>query len=132
MAISGYLNLICAKVLECAEFEKAGHTDSILYQKVISYISKNFRENISLKSIAKEFGYNEKYLSYSLHGLTGIHFSKLVTQYRVEYAKKLLSDQSMKISWVAMQSGFSALNSFNRMFKEMTGITPTQYRKASR
>lgn len=132
MVVSGYLHLICAKVLEGAEYDTECKTDSTLYQKVISYISQNFREPISLKSIAKEFGYNEKYLSSLLHGLTGIHFSKLVTLYRVEYAKKLLRDRSVNIAWVAMQSGFSALNSFNRAFKEFTGIPPSQYKKVSR
>lgn len=131
LLIGGYLNLICAKVVEQGEFETAGQVDSVLYQKVISYISAHFCEDISLRSIAKEFGYNEKYLSHSLHTLTGMHFSKLLSLYRVEHAKMLLSEHRSNISQVAMLCGFSALNSFNRAFKEMTGITPSQYRKTA-
>ncbi len=130
MRISGYLNLIGEQILARCEFEQARRTDSILYQEVISYLSEHFRENISLKKIAKTFGYNEKYLSHCLHELTGVHFSKLVSMYRLEYAKKLLrSKKRSNILEIAQESGFSAPNTFNRIFKESTGITPSQYKK---
>ena len=130
--ISGYLNLIAAKVLECAEWESSGTVDGVLYQKVVSYLSAHFQEELSLKSIAQHFGYNEKYLSHALHSLTGIHFSKLLSLYRIENAQKMLREQRLNISEIAAESGFAALNSFNRIFKEATGMTPSQYRKASR
>lgn len=132
LRISGYLNLICAKVLAHPEYETARLSDSILYQKVISYLSEHFREDISLKSIARTFGYNEKYLSHALHDLTGIHFSKLLALYRVEHAGTLLRETRLSISEIAMRCGFSAVNSFNRVFKSMTGMTPSEYRKSSR
>lgn len=128
--VCGYLNLICAKVLEQSELESVWQTDGILYQKVISYISAHYSEDISLKQLARKFGYNEKYLSHSLHELTGIHFSQLLSLYRVDYAKKLLiSRKDGNISRIALDCGFSAVNTFNRVFKEMTGVTPSQYRK---
>lgn len=129
LVISGYLNLIAAKVLGHSEFEASDRSDGVLYQKVISFISAHFRENITIKHIAKEFGYNEKYLSHTLHELTGIHFSKLIALYRVDYAKMLLMDKNISISQIAEQSGFSAINSFNRVFKEFTGTTPSEYKK---
>lgn len=129
--ISGYLNLICARVMAQAEFEKIGATDGVLYQKVISYIADHFSEDISLRSIARNFGYNEKYLSHCLHELTGVHFSKLLSLYRVEHAKNLLADKQASIAGIAMKCGFSAVNTFNRVFKEMTGTTPSQYRKTA-
>lgn len=132
LLISGYLNLICAKVMEKAVFEENNRLDGALYQKVISYISEHFREDISLKSIARHFGYNEKYLSHTLHSLTGIHFSKLLSLYRIEYAQKLLREQMITVSQVAAESGFSAINTFNRAFKETVGKCPLEYRKASR
>ena len=86
-------------------------------------------ENVSLRAIAEKFGYNEKYLSHSLHSLTGMHFRHLLAYYRVEQAKELLSQkQDIPIAQVALQCGFSALNTFNRVFKCTTGVTPTQYR----
>ena len=60
LRISGYLNLICAKVIDQSHFESSKHSDGILYQKVISYIADHYREDISLKGIAKLFGYKQK------------------------------------------------------------------------
>ena len=97
---------------------------------MITYLSCHFQEDISLNQIAKEFGYNPKYLSHALHELTGIHFSRLLSLYRVENAKKLLlSHKVLTIAEIAQSSGFSAVNTFNRVFKEMTGVTPSEYRK---
>ena len=82
-----------------------------------------------MKLIAKEYGYNEKYLSHSLYGLTGVHFSKLLAMYRIEYAKELLANEKFAtISEIALESGFSAINTFNRVFKEFTGMTPGKYK----
>lgn len=128
--IMAYLNLICNKVIENVFFEKHTFADGILYQNVISYLQKNFTEDISLKQIANIFGYNKKYLSTVLHSLTGMHFSDLTAMYRVEYAKELLTKNSeLSIAEISGKCGFSAINTFNRQFKKLTSMAPTQYRK---
>ena len=128
--ISGYLNLICDKVLKNASFEAERHTDGILYQRVILYISEHYTDDIRLCDIARGFGYNEKYLSHALHELTGIHFRQLLNFYRIERAKKLLTeDKRNDVTEVAMKSGFGSINTFHRTFKESTGMTPNEYRR---
>lgn len=125
----GYLNLIVAAVLENARLEDARPTDGILYQKVISYLSEHYTEPLTLSSVAREFGYNTKYLSHSLHTLTGIHFRQLLNFYRIGQAKRLLlSEKHLPISTVAAECGFSALNTFGREFRRLAGMTPAQYR----
>lgn len=129
--IMAYLNLICAKVIDNYDFEVASQSDSNLYQKVIPYISENFKENISLKQIAEEFNYNEKYLSHCLHTLTNMHFSQFIAMYRIEYAKKLLITKPLlTVSEIASHSGFSSINTFNRWFKKITNLTPLEYKKS--
>ena len=128
--ICGYLNSICAAVMEQSNFEERGCDDGILYQKVISYISDNYCQNITLLQISKEFGYNTKYLSHVLHTLTGIHFKHLVNFYRINHAKNLLENfKDRNITEVAISSGFGALNTFNREFKRATGMTPSEYKR---
>ena len=130
LLVSGYLNLICSRVIQQSTFENSKHSDGILYQKVISFIADHYREDISLKQIAKLFGYNEKYLSHTLHELTGIQFRQLLAFYRIGHAKKSLIENTAKdITTIAMDCGFSAINTFHRTFKELTGTTPSQYRK---
>lgn len=133
LLISAYLNLICHKVIMNGEFKKGSVNDSVLYQKVISYISENFTDNISLEKIAKTFGYNTKYLSFALHSLTGIHFTDFIALYRVEYAKELMAkNKELSVAEIAMKCGFSSINTFNRRFKKMTSMTPSEYRKKLR
>ena len=130
--ISGCLNLICSKVLACSEFSSQSSSESVLYQKVISYISTHYTEDITLEDTANRFGYNTKYLSHALHTLTGIHFRELLSQYRVAKAKELLITQrNRSISDIALECGFTAQNTFNRTFKKMTGMTPFAYKNAS-
>lgn len=128
--IMAYLNLICNKVLQQGNFEKGTLTDGALYQKVISYVSKNFDRDVSLKQIASIFGYNVKYLSTALHSITGMHFSDFTAMYRVEYAKELLVNNSeLSVTEISEKCGFSAINTFNLQFKKLTRMTPRQYRK---
>ncbi len=130
LTVSGYLNLICAWVIKHSEFENARQTDGILYQKVISYISTHYTEDITLARIASKFGYNEKYLSHTLHNLTGIHFRQLISFYRINHSKMLLTNsKDMSISSIATKCGFNSLNTFNREFKRMVGISPSAYRR---
>ena len=132
MRISGLLNLICSRFLDAAELRRKGSDDHTLFSEVISYISQNFRQDITLKQIAKKLGYNEKYLSTSLHALTKMNFREFLASYRIDYAKQLLSgrrDSAMRISDVASESGFASINSFNRCFREVTGMTPSEYRR---
>lgn len=132
LKISGLLNLICAKVLEHSDFAPENAAESILYQKVISYISTHFTEDITLESTANQFGYNPKYLSHALHALTAVNFRELLAHYRINHAKDLLlSRRDMSISDIALDCGFTAQNTFNRTFKKNVGMTPFAYRNAS-
>jgi AraC-like DNA-binding protein len=132
MLTSGYLNILCDIVLKNSELSPSVLSDGILYQKVINYIFKHFTEDITLKDVSQKFGYNEKYLSATLHKLTGINFRKFISLYRVLRAKELLLNSKEDISSIAMSCGFSAINTFNRTFKEFTGFTPTEFKKQSK
>ena len=130
LTLSGYLNLIAAKVIEQSEFEDSEHIHSESLQKIIMYVSSHYTEDITLRQLAKKFGYHEKYLSQSLHALTGMHFTQFLSFYRIEHAKMLLTNQkASNITDIAFQSGFSATNTFNRTFKKIVGVTPLEYKK---
>ena len=129
LKICGILNIIAEKVIENSEFEESGCMDGVLFQKVVNYLSTHYTEEIKLSTLSKLFGYNEKYLSHALHSLTGIHFSQLLSFYRIEHAKRLLSGNAQKsVTTVALESGFSAMNTFHRVFLKHTGMTPLEYR----
>lgn len=129
--ICGLLNLICDKFIKTHELIPRTEEKNEMFYEVIQYVSNNFREDIKLKDIAKKLGYHEKYLSSALHTLTGMNFRTFLSSYRINYAKKLLNSETaetLRISDVAMQCGFSSINSFNRVFMELTGTTPSKFK----
>lgn len=133
MRLCGLINMICSVVLAKGTWSP---THSLMHgrnglRQVIEYISIHFREDIKLCDLAKMLGYHEKYLSSALHSLTKMNFRKFIASYRVNYAKSLLvSNNNYKsISEIAMESGFSSINAFNKVFLELTGVTPSQFRK---
>ena len=129
LKISGVLYMISEKVLLSSELRDDDIMDGVLFQKVMAYLSEHYTEDINLATLAKKFGYNEKYLSHTLHSVTGIHFSRLISFYRVEHAKRLLSAEPQKsIAVVACESGFAAMNTFHRAFLKQVGVTPYAYR----
>lgn len=134
LKICGMLNLICSLVLKKSILVPAGkalHRHDMLL-KIIEYISNNFKEDIQLKQIAKMVGLHEKYLSSTLHSLTGMNFREFLASYRIDYAKRLLREDisnQIKISEIALQCGFSSINTFNRAFLHQTGLTPSKYKK---
>ncbi len=125
----GYLHLILNKVYENSELVLHTDGDSVLYKKVITYLSENFTSPVTLSVVAEKIGYNEKYLSEKLHALTGLNFRALVALYRVQLARELLiAKREKEISEIAMECGYMAFNTFNRQFKMLTGQTPREYR----
>ncbi|MFR6640828.1 MAG: helix-turn-helix domain-containing protein [Christensenellales bacterium] len=54
-----------------------------------------------------------------------MRFSSLVNRYRVEEAAKLIATENVSATEAAMRSGFNSIRSFNRVFRSMSGRTPT-------
>ena len=104
--------------------EKRSVIDSML-----KYIRQNYKEQISLASMAQELGYNPDYLSHALSTVKGMNFRLLVNSIRVEQAKTLLILTKKTIPDIATECGFSCVMSFHRAFKGITGQTPGEYRK---
>lgn len=135
LRLCGLLNLICDKLLRATELVPLDGGKHSMYYDVIRYISENFREDITLADVAKKLGYHEKYLSSALHSLTGMNFRYFLSSYRINFAKHLMRSSEgagLRVSDVALRCGFASINSFNRAFRELTGVTPTEYRKTKR
>ena len=98
----------------------------------LGYLSEHFGENIKLSDVSRSIGFSESHISHSLSSVCGVNFRSLLNYFRLEHAKGLLSTKNISISAVAAESGFSSERSFNRIFLEAVGMTPTEYRKGMR
>lgn len=84
---------------------------------------------VSLTSIADRLNLNPAYLSRIFKEHTGVTFTDYVTQARVSRSKELLLQTELKIQDISEQLGYAKVNHFIKLFKDMNGITPGEFRK---
>jgi AraC-like DNA-binding protein len=60
---------------------------------------------------------------------TGVTFSEYLSRARLERAKSLLLDPNVRVSEAAFEAGFQSLTHFNRVFKNLIGTSPSEFRK---
>jgi AraC-like DNA-binding protein len=110
----------------------SGAKKSDVLSSIFLYLNGHYREKITLKSISKALGYNAKYLSQCLGALPNTSFPTILNSLRVDHAKSLLLSSNFKIIDIAYECGFESEQSFHRAFLSIAGMTPGQYRKASK
>ena len=123
---------------ERAKRATTAETDELMYK-----IGTTLREqqlftnpNLTIQDLAMAVGSNRTYVSNCINRCTGYSFSQYVARYRVEHAQQILRDQSYETDKAAITdaivlSGFSSDQTFYRVFKEITGQTPAQFRQNS-
>ena len=99
-----------------------------LIEQVSIYISTHLEENLSLNALADHFFVSPSYLSRLFKKTTSIHLSTFINEQKIQRAIYLMESDRIPFTQVAKRSGFSCISSFNRVFKTITGSTPTEYK----
>ena len=94
---------------------------------VLDYLNAHFAEEITSKTVAEQFSYDHSYFCRKFKTLFSQNFSDFLTGYRIGKAKELLADYS--VSRTATLCGFQSISYFSKVFKSVTGITPSTYQK---
>lgn len=100
--------------------------------QIFDYIKENYHQKLSLSEIANEFGITTEYLSrfFTKHiGVTILHYINAV---RLENAHRDLVNTDHSILEIALKNGFPNEKSFNRVFRSIYKVTPSQYRRESK
>lgn len=97
--------------------------------KSFEYIEKNYNEDIHLKDVAGAAGFSEYYFSRIFKEVTEKDFHQYLNEYRIKKAEVLLNDSNYSISEAAYSSGFSSIATFGRVFRQIKGYTPKEFRK---
>ena len=98
------------------------------FMAVCSYIHEHCTEDLCLDNVADLAGFSKYHFTRLFKRFTGISFYKYLNKKRIEHAEMLLVDPEISITEVALQSGFSSLSAFIRMFKLIKNCTPTEFR----
>ncbi|MCK8479099.1 AraC family transcriptional regulator [Psychroserpens algicola] len=102
--------------------------DSAKIDIIYKHINNNFQNHISLDEIAEKVSMTVPAFCRYFKKSTGKTFTKLVNEYRIVHATKLLSESQITIADVAFECGFNNFSHFNKLFKEFTGKSASKYR----
>lgn len=102
--------------------------DSAKIDIIFKHVNANFKSHISLDEIADKVSMTVPAFCRYFKKVTGKTFTKLVNEYRVVHATKLLSESKMSITDVCFECGFNNFSHFNKLFKEFTGKSASKYR----
>jgi len=98
-------------------------------QQALNYIHNNFSTDISLDRAAGTVGISKYHFCRCFKEMTGLTYQSYVNRIRIEQAKKLLDDKALSVTDTGYAVGYSDLTHFERIFKKLTGTTPSQYRR---
>lgn len=97
--------------------------------RVYEHIMNNFKEDISLESVASLANMNPSAFSRYFKGIHKKTFTQYLNEVRVGYACKLLIEEKCSIAGVSFEAGFNNLSNFNRQFKSLKQMSPSEYMK---
>jgi two-component system response regulator YesN len=97
--------------------------------KIINFLEENFDRDISLEDVAKEVNMSYHYFSKFFKERVGENFIDYLTNLRIKKAMELLKDSALSIKEVSYKVGYSDPNYFSKIFKKVTGVTPTEFKE---
>jgi AraC-like DNA-binding protein len=89
-------------------------------------------ENLSLRDLASHLDADPNLISFILNNHMSSNFYDFVNRYRIDEVKNKLNDPAFKhltLLGIALESGFNSKTTFNRIFKQVTGVTPSEFQK---
>lgn len=116
-----------SKQLAKESFEEHA-ASSFIVKNAVAYIQENYAKKLRLVDVADQIFVSQWHLSKLLNKYTGQSFSDILNGIRVEKAKELLKNPSLRISDVAEAVGFLDLTHFSRVFKKVEGMSANEYR----
>ena len=100
----------------------------MIRQNIERYLREHYAEDLSMQMVAKAMNYSDAYFCKLFKQCFRVNFSTWLNEFRVQQAKNLLMDTQLSIHEVSRACGYADANYFARIFRRVTGKTPTQYR----
>ena len=116
-------------ILNSENFDSENIQENERIKKVFNYIKLNYKEEVSLNEVSELVFMTPPSFCRYFKKVTGKTFTKLVNEYRVVHATKLLSESQTSITDICFECGFNNFSHFNRLFKKKIQMTPSEYRK---
>lgn len=130
-SIQALVNLIMITVLRMNQ-ENTGIIRENRITRVIQYIHTHYPEDITLADLSSKFYISEYYLCREFKKNTNRTIVEYIRRTRIMNAQRLFMETDKNVTEVARETGFSNLTHFNRVFRDVLGTTPSEYRKHCR
>ena len=118
-----------ANNVNMAEEEAEGN---FIFSRALNYINEHYAEKLSLQQVADYLYISTWHLCRVLKKGTNNNFVDILNSIRIEHAKKLLEETSLKVYEISQKVGYSDITYFSKIFRSLTGLAPKQYRERAR
>lgn len=108
--------------------EKQNRLEKERMKRITAYIHEHYTDRITLDELACQEHLNSNYLSRIFKHQLGVSYQEFINSLRLSKATKLLIDSQRRIHDIALDVGFANVKSFNKAFKDMHGVTPSEFR----
>lgn len=99
------------------------------FNEILDFIDNHYMEDLSLETVANAAGFSKYYFTRLFKQYTDTTFYDYLSLKRIRVAESLLSQPDLSVTEIALQSGFSSISTFNRIFKKLKNCSPTEYRE---
>ena len=103
-------------------------TDNSAMDRLVYYVNDHYKDPLPLYTVAQELGYSSNYLSHCVFKTLGMNYRTFLGSTRAEHAKMLLRKSELSVLEIAFECGYPNVRSFQRHFKSLVGVSPSEYR----
>jgi len=103
--------------------------DDYIIDFITKYIEEHYAEDIYLDLFSEKLNLSTAYISSYFKTKTGINLTDYINNYRIKKSMELIENSELKIKDIALKVGFTNSNTFIRLFKKFSGLTPQEYRR---
>lgn len=126
--VDDMLNALLTMIAELSTYKSMMNDHHPIIQQAMCYIHDNFNQSLTIEEIATYCATKPRYLAYLFRQELDIPPSKYLTLIRINTAKVLLIDCSVKIEHIAYQIGYQNISIFSKAFKRYTSYSPSEWR----
>lgn len=128
-SVGEWLNLLSDYTIYLNELIKQENSQYPFITKAIKYVKANFMKDINMSVVANHVDVNYTYFSETFKEQSGVNFNDYLKRVRIDNAKILIEKGFYKVYEIAELSGFKDTKYFIKIFKEVVGCTPSEYKK---
>lgn len=123
---SGDGHPVCENILSKSNENNLASTD--ITKEIRNYMMQNIHRKITIDELCQVFNFGKTYLSTTFKADTGYTIIDFFNYLKCEHAKDLIREDELSLTQIAEELGFSSLYYFSRIFKQVTQMSPMQYK----